>query len=367
MSLENRSASSASSEPEQKLACEGLWMLFGKDPAGFIKKHGGAPTAEDCKREGIIAAVRNVSLAVHTGEIQVVMGLSGSGKSTLIRCLTRLLQPTGGSVLFAGQEIAHLSESELNPLRRYRMGMVFQDFGLLPNRTVLENVAFPLEVQGLERSQRYERAHEKIELVGLSGRENYYPRELSGGQQQRVGVARSLIIEPEVWFLDEPFSALDPLIRRDMQDEFLRIQSMLHKSIVFITHDFDEAMRVGDRIAIMRDGEVVQNATPEQILTAPADDYVRQFTLHAPRGSVMRVRSIMEAHAEPGASEGAVTDERAAISADASLDSVASHVFSSAHDRFAVVDSEGRPAGELHRTALLHALFGNAAATASAG
>ena len=269
-----------------KLACQHLWKLFGSDPIAFLQSHNGHPSWQHIAEAGYIGAVRDVSFQVHTGEILMVMGLSGSGKSTLVRCLTRLIEPSAGQVLFDNQDLLAASEQDLIELRRHKMGMVFQHFGLLPHRTVLENVAFPLEVQKIDKFQRLERAQEMIRIVGLEGREDYYPRELSGGQQQRVGIARSLAVEPEVWFLDEPFSALDPLIRREMQDEFLRLQRMLHKTIVFITHDFDEAVRLGDRIAIMKDGAIIQLATPEELVTHPADDYVAQFTRDAPRGKL---------------------------------------------------------------------------------
>jgi glycine betaine/proline transport system ATP-binding protein len=203
-------------------------------------------------------------LEIGSGELLVIMGLSGSGKSTLVRCFCRLIDITGGDITVEGQDIGALSEKELIDLRRSKMGMVFQNFGLLPHRTVLDNVAFPLEMRGQDKHDRRARALEVIELVGLQGREDYFPRELSGGQQQRVGIARSLAIEPDIWFLDEPFSALDPLIRREMQDEFLRLQELLGKTIVFITHDFDEAVRLADRIAIMKDGAVEQIDTPDR-------------------------------------------------------------------------------------------------------
>jgi glycine betaine/proline transport system ATP-binding protein len=216
------------------------------------------------------------------------MGLSGSGKSTLVRCFSRLHTITGGVIEVDGQDIMALSEKNLIELRRSKMGMVFQSFGLLPHRTVLENVAFPLEMRGQDRHARRERAMEVVRLVGLEGREDYFPRELSGGQQQRVGIARSLAIEPDIWFLDEPFSALDPLIRREMQDEFLRLQGMLGKTIVFITHDFDEALRLADRIAIMKDGAVEQCDTPDQIVLHPATEYVRKFTQDIDKSRVVR-------------------------------------------------------------------------------
>ena len=221
------------------------------------------------------------------------MGLSGSGKSTLVRCMSRLIEPTSGEILFNGENLLEASAERMVQIRRHHMGMVFQHFALLPHMTVLENVAFPLEVQGLNRRSREERAAKMVDLVGLAGREGFYPRELSGGQQQRVGIARSLAVEPELWFLDEPFSALDPLIRREMQDEFLRLQSVLQKTIVFITHDFDEAIRLADRIAIMKDGAVVQIGSPEDLVLNPATDYVAEFTRSVAKAKVMRAASLM--------------------------------------------------------------------------
>ncbi|OBY28501.1 quaternary amine ABC transporter ATP-binding protein [Leisingera sp. JC1] len=260
------------------ISCKNVWKLFGANPEQYLKSLSGNPGFDEIRQAGYIAAVRDVSLDIAKGEMLVIMGLSGSGKSTFVRCLSRLIDITGGEVKVEGQNIGEMSEKELIDLRRNKMGMVFQSFGLLPHRTVLDNVAFPLEMRGQDRHERRARALEVIELVGLSGREDYFPRELSGGQQQRVGIARSLAIEPDIWFLDEPFSALDPLIRREMQDEFLRLQEMLGKTIVFITHDFDEALRLADRIAIMKDGVVEQCDTPDQIVLNPATEYVAKFT-----------------------------------------------------------------------------------------
>ena len=208
-------------------------------------------------------------------------------------CL-KLIDPTKGKVFFQGKSLTDLSQKELIEIRRHKMGMVFQHFALLPHRSVIQNVAFPLEVQGIDRETREERAAKVIKLVGLEGREKYYPRELSGGQQQRVGLARSLAVEPEVWFLDEPFSALDPLIRKEMQNEFLKLQSMLHKTIVFITHDFDEAIRLADRIAIMYEGGIVQVGTAEELITNPATDYVAEFTKDIPRAKLLSLNSLAD-------------------------------------------------------------------------
>lgn len=260
------------------ISCKNAWKIFGRDPQKFLKNMTPGMSYDDIHALGYIAGVKDVSLDVHRGEMLVIMGLSGSGKSTLVRCFSRLHDITGGTIAVEGQDIMSLPEKELIELRRSKMGMVFQSFGLLPHRTVLENVAFPLEMRGQDKHTRRERALEVVKLVGLEGREDYFPRELSGGQQQRVGIARSLAIEPDIWFLDEPFSALDPLIRKEMQDEFLRLQQLLNKTIVFITHDFDEALRLADRIAIMKDGAVEQCDTPDQIVLHPATEYVRKFT-----------------------------------------------------------------------------------------
>ncbi len=264
-------------DPAPVISCRNVWKLFGPRPEAYLAGLDPQASYDAIRADGYVPAVRDVSLDIAQGEMLVIMGLSGSGKSTLVRCLSRLIEITGGEVRVEGQTIGDLSEKELIDLRRSKMGMVFQSFGLLPHRTVLDNVAFPLEMRGQDVHTRRARAMEVIELVGLGGREDYFPRELSGGQQQRVGIARSLAIEPDIWFLDEPFSALDPLIRREMQDEFLRLQDMLGKTIVFITHDFDEALRLADRIAIMKDGAVEQCDRPDRIVMDPATDYVAKF------------------------------------------------------------------------------------------
>jgi glycine betaine/proline transport system ATP-binding protein len=331
-----------------KISCRNLWKIFGPDPAGFLARHGGSPADADFAAEKYIGAVRNVSFDVYPGEILIIMGLSGSGKSTLIRALTRLNDPTAGEIMLDGNDLLKASASELIELRRHKMGMVFQHFGLLPHRTVLSNVAFPLEVRGAGRDERETQAREMIKLVGLEGRENYFPRELSGGQQQRVGIARSLAVGPDIWFLDEPFSALDPLIRREMQDEFLRLQKLLKKTIVFITHDFDEAIRLGDRIGIMKDGKLVQLATPEVMVSNPADDYVREFTKNAPRDKVLTVGSI--ALSDPAPLNGVN------ILASAKIGEAAALVLGS-DKSIAVVDEEGRSIGTVNRDVMIRALY----------
>lgn len=292
------------------ISCKNVWKIFGPDPETFIKSMPEGMSFDEIRAAGYIAGVKDVSIDVHKGEMLVIMGLSGSGKSTLVRCFSRLHDITGGTITVEGQDIMSLSEKDLIELRRSKMGMVFQSFGLLPHRTVLENIAFPLEMRGQDKHTRRERALEVIKLVGLEGREDYFPRELSGGQQQRVGIARSLAIEPDIWFLDEPFSALDPLIRKEMQDEFLRLQQLLNKTIVFITHDFDEALRLADRIAIMKDGSVEQCDTPDQIVLHPATEYVRKFTEDIDKARVVHAGVLAQAQA---VGEGEPQDSRATV------------------------------------------------------
>jgi glycine betaine/proline transport system ATP-binding protein len=285
-----------------KISCRNIWKVYGTDPKAYFTDGSGAVGDPEALRkrmraEDNVVAASDVSFDVHVGEIFIIMGLSGSGKSTMVRCLSRLVEPTAGEVLLDGSDLLKASDAELIEIRRHKMGMVFQNFGLLPHLTVLENVAFPLKVQGLGTRERLARAQEMVDLVGLKGRETSFPKQLSGGQQQRVGIARSLAVEPELWFLDEPFSALDPLIRRQMQDEFLRLQTMLHKTIVFITHDFLEALRLADRMAIMKDGEIVQIGTPSDVVLNPADDYVAEFTSDVPLVRVITVDDLIEPYA----------------------------------------------------------------------
>lgn len=253
----------------------------GEDKAGILKKHKHS------------VGVNNVSFAVEEGEIFVIMGLSGSGKSTLIRCLNRLIEPTGGNILIDGQNITEMSAAELREVRRKKVAMVFQNFALLPHKTVLENVAFGLEIQKAGLEMRRQKAEEMLEIVGLKGYENAKPQELSGGMQQRVGLARALAIEGDILLMDEAFSALDPLIRKDMQNELLSLQQKMKKTIIFITHDLDEALKIGDRIAIMKDGRIVQTGTAEEILQNPADDYVRAFIQDVNRSKIITAAAIM--------------------------------------------------------------------------
>ena len=278
-----------------KINVKELWHVFGNNPHRILQPEWqGKSRTEIQEATGCVVALRNVNLQVQEGQVFVVMGLSGSGKSTLVRCLTRLIQPTSGQVYFDGENVLDYSQEQLINFRREKIALVFQHYGLLPHRRVMDNVAYGLEVRGMEKEERYELASKAIEAVGLKGWENYFPREMSGGMQQRVGLARALTVDPEIMLMDEPFSGLDPLIRREMQDELIALESQLNKTIVFITHDLNEALKVGDRIAIMRDGEIVQNGTPEEIVTLPADDYVAEFVQDVSRAKVIQVNAIMQ-------------------------------------------------------------------------
>jgi len=279
---------------ETRVSIRGLWKLFGQNgklpPVEAIRTKSKVQLREE---HGLVLALKDVNFDVAAGETFVVMGLSGSGKSTLVRTLVRLIEPTYGEILVDGEDITKYDTQQLNEFRRKKIAMVFQHFGLLPHRSILENAAWGLEVQGIPRPQREARAREVLDLVGLKGWEDYRPHMLSGGMQQRVGLARAMAADPEVLLMDEPFSGLDPLIRRDMQNELVRLQDQLQKTIIFITHDLSEALKLGSRIAIMRDGEVVQLGTPEEILAEPANDYVEEFVRDVRRSSVVTLRSLM--------------------------------------------------------------------------
>jgi glycine betaine/proline transport system ATP-binding protein len=280
--------------PQYTVSCRGVWKVYGPKAERIV----GSPDAQLSRSEllektGCVAAVRDISFDVSPGEVFVVMGLSGSGKSTLVRCLTRLIEPTAGQVMIDGEDVLALSDEPLRDIRRHKVSMVFQHFGLLPHRRIVDNVAFGLEVQGLEKEERTARAAAVLDTVGLGSWGNAFPDELSGGMQQRVGLARALATDPEIMLFDEPFSALDPLIRRDMQDEVIRLQKDVKKTMIFITHDLLEALKLGDRIAIMKDGGFVQVGTPEEVVAHPADDYVADFIRDVPKTHVLTARSIM--------------------------------------------------------------------------
>lgn len=326
-----------------KITCNDIWKVYGANPGQFFPNSDTEQTktalADHIRAQGHIVAAGNVSFDIHEGEIFVIMGLSGSGKSTVLRCLSLLVEPTCGHVMLDGIDLLAASAKEMIEIRRHKMGMVFQNFGLLPHLNVLDNVAFPLKNQGIPRDERQKLALGVIELVGLDGRENAYPHELSGGQQQRVGIARSLAVEPEVWFLDEPFSALDPLIRNQMQDEFLRLQKQLNKTIVFVTHDFHEALKLADRICIMKDGFIVQTGAPEDIVLRPANEYVYKFTGDVPFAKVLSVGAVM---GPPNGQGG----KCAAIRSDALLEE-AIKLFDGEADEIDVTGTDGEIVGSL--------------------
>jgi glycine betaine/proline transport system ATP-binding protein len=333
------------------IKCDSIYKIFGSNAKKMLESSNGNVDAKAFQEAGCIVGVNNASFEVSKGEMMVVMGLSGSGKSTLLRCISRLTDPTAGKIFIEGEDLLAMNNKELIELRRNKMGMVFQSFALLPHKTVLENIAFPLQIKGIKNQDSIKKAMDMVELVGLNGRENYFPRELSGGQQQRVGIARSLAVEPDIWFLDEPFSALDPLIRKEMQDEFLRLQGILHKTTLFVTHDFDEALRLADRIAIMKDGVIEQLDTPTNIVLNPATDYVRKFTEDVPREKVLKISSVMD----PFNKSEPLSDLK--ISKDAIIETVAEKILNQ-EKPIAVIDSDNKVVGVLHATKVIHTLFG---------
>jgi glycine betaine/proline transport system ATP-binding protein len=350
-------AASPEAVAEPAIACEGVWQVFGNQAeqqlADALKRTGGDvnAAADILLASGLIPAVRDATFEVHDGELFVVMGLSGSGKSTIIRCIARLIEATAGAVRIDGEDILKASPKRMIELRRRKLGMVFQHFGLFPHMTVAENVAFPLKMQGQDLKARMARAMEVIQLVGLQGREESFPRQLSGGQRQRVGIARSLAVNPDIWFLDEPFSALDPLIRRQLQDEFLNIQATLKKSIVFITHDITEALKLADRIAIMRDGVIVQIGTPTEIVLNPVDDYVREFSRDVAKGQHATLASVMtplDGDLPPNADDPKL---RTSMTLD---DALASCML--LYEPVPVWDGDGKMVGVVHPSALAAAL-----------
>ena len=333
------------------IKCESVYKIFGANAKQMLENADGNVDAKTFQEAGCIVGVNNASFDVSKGELLVIMGLSGSGKSTLLRCISRLTDATSGKIFIDGQDLLSLKNKELIELRRNKMGMVFQSFALLPHKTVLENIAFPLQIKGLKTQDSVSKAMDMVKLVGLDGRENYFPRELSGGQQQRVGIARSLAVEPDVWFLDEPFSALDPLIRKEMQDEFLRLQSSLKKTILFITHDFDEALRLADRIGIMKDGIIEQLDTPANIVLNPATEYVRKFTQEVPREKVLKIEAVMD----PITDEQNLSDFK--VSKDAIIETVAEKILGQ-EKPIAVTDSNQQIVGIIKPAKIIHVVFG---------
>ena len=333
------------------IKCEAVYKIFGAGAKKMLQDASGNVDAKTFQEAGCIVGVNNASFEVSKGELLVVMGLSGSGKSTLLRCISRLTDATAGKIFIEGQDLLSLKNKELIELRRNKMGMVFQSFALLPHKTVLENIAFPLQIKGMKTDDSISKAMDMVKLVGLEGRENYFPRELSGGQQQRVGIARSLAVEPDIWFLDEPFSALDPLIRKEMQDEFLRLQGKLQKTIMFVTHDFDEALRLADRIAIMKDGIIEQLDTPANIVLSPATEYVKKFTEEVPREKVLKIEAVME----PMSDNKNLSDLK--VSKDAIIETVAEKILSQ-EKPVTVIDSNKKVVGIVKPSKVIHTVFG---------
>ena len=347
----NSTNTSSDNNTQPVIKCDSVYKIFGDNTAEMMRKSNGNIDVDTFKEAGCIFGVNNASIEVHKGEMLIVMGLSGSGKSTLLRCISKLTDTTAGNIFIDGEDLLAMSPKELIELRRNKMGMVFQSFALLPHKTVIENIAFPLQVKGTSTQDSMKRAADMIQLVDLTGRENYFPRQLSGGQQQRVGIARSLAVEPDIWFLDEPFSALDPLIRKEMQDEFLRLQAMLQKTILFVTHDFDEALRLADRIAIMKDGVIEQCDTPANIVLHPATEYVAKFTNDVPRERVLTCENVME---EIG-TDSDLSELK--VPRGAIIETVAEAILSEVKP-VAVVDESNEIVGTLHASHVIHVLFG---------
>jgi glycine betaine/proline transport system ATP-binding protein len=332
------------------IRAEGIWKIFGRNADKVM----GTPDADLSRAElrektGCVAAVKDVSFDVYPGEVFVVMGLSGSGKSTLVRTLIRLIEPTAGRVEIDGRDVIAASRDELLQMRRHTSSMVFQHFGLLAHRTVLDNVAFGLEVQGVAKAERQARAKDVLQLVGLEDAAGQFPDELSGGMQQRVGLARAFAVDPKVMLYDEPFSALDPLIRRDMQDEVIRLQHETGKTMVFITHDLPEALRLGDRIAIMRDGRIVQLGSPEELVGSPADEYVANFVRDIPRSHVLTLRWIMR-DLRPGEEDGPKLDVSTTVKRAVPL--------IAGNDRPVCAVEDGKIVGVVDKAAVLTAIAG---------
>ena len=350
--LDAKAGATADRDARPVIKCESVYKIFGEHADRMARNANGRIDVGKFQEAGCIFGVNDASFEVYKGEILVVMGLSGSGKSTLLRCISRLTETSAGRIFIDGADLLAMKEKELIELRRNKMGMVFQSFALLPHKTVLENIAFPLQVKGISTQDSIDRAAAMIELVDLGGRENYFPRQLSGGQQQRVGIARSLAVEPDIWFLDEPFSALDPLIRKEMQDEFLRLQEMLHKTILFVTHDFDEALRLADRIAIMKDGIIEQIDTPANIVLHPSTEYVAKFTNDVPREKVLKCKNVMEQ------ADGITDFSDLKVSQNAIIETVAEAVLNDPKP-VAVVDDDGRLLGVLKNRTIIHILFGD--------
>ncbi|MDJ0615755.1 MAG: glycine betaine/L-proline ABC transporter ATP-binding protein [Calothrix sp. MO_192.B10] len=329
---------------ENKIVIEHLIKIYGEKPHAALKLFRSGGTRESILKEtGNVLGIADVSMTINQGELFVIMGLSGSGKSTLVRCINRLINPTSGHIYVDGEDIAHVDEKRMREIRLTKASMVFQKFGLLPHRTVAENVEYGLKVKGIDKAKRRQKALETLEIVGLGEWADYLPSSLSGGMQQRVGLARALATDADILLMDEAFSALDPLIRREMQDELLRLQKELHKTIVFISHDIQEALKIGDRIAVMKDGAIVQIGTPEEMITQPADDYISAFTEDVNRAQVMTTGSIVRP---------SIPLILGQDSPSVALGKMSDHVL----EYMCVVDTHGKPVGMIDKPSLELAL-----------
>ena len=339
-----------------KIICSNIWKIFGSDEKKILENLDPNLTRDEVQEKtGHVVAVKDVSFSIQKGETFVVMGLSGSGKSTLVRCLTRLIEPTSGSVIIDDTDVTKISRNSLLDLRRNKMSMVFQHFGLFPHRTVLENISYGLEIRGEKKQDRLDKAMESLNLVGLKGWHNNYPRELSGGMQQRVGLARAMAVEPEILIFDEPFSALDPLIRREMQDELLDIQKKLQRTMVFITHDFLEAIKMGDHIAIMKDGEISQVGTPEEIVANPVDQYVKDFCEDVPKYKVLSAGKVMRKECSEG-SKNLFLDKTKCIDENAKIESLIDQICEDDTAYPIISSKSGELVGEIDRTIVMKSM-----------
>ena len=339
-----------------KIICSNIWKIFGSDEKKILENLDPNLTRDEVQEKtGHVVAVKDVSFSIQKGETFVVMGLSGSGKSTLVRCLTRLIEPTSGSVIIDDTDVTKISRNSLLDLRRNKMSMVFQHFGLFPHRTVLENISYGLEIRGEKKQDRLDKAMESLNLVGLKGWHNNYPRELSGGMQQRVGLARAMAVEPEILIFDEPFSALDPLIRREMQDELLDIQKKLQRTMVFITHDFLEAIKMGDHIAIMKDGEISQVGTPEEIVANPVDQYVKDFCEDVPKYKVLSAGKVMRKEC-CDESKNLFLDKTKCIDENAKIETLIDQICEDDTAYPIVSSNSGELVGEIDRTIVMKSM-----------
>ena len=339
-----------------KIICSNIWKIFGNDEKKILENLDPNLSRDEVQEKtGHVVAVKDVSFSIQKGETFVVMGLSGSGKSTLVRCLTRLIEPTSGSVIIDDTDITKISRNSLLDLRRNKMSMVFQHFGLFPHRTVLENISYGLEIRGEKKQDRLDKSMESLNLVGLKGWHNNYPRELSGGMQQRVGLARAMAVEPEILIFDEPFSALDPLIRREMQDELLDIQKKLQRTMVFITHDFLEAIKMGDHIAIMKDGEISQVGTPEEIVANPVDQYVKDFCEDVPKYKVLSAGKVMRKECSDE-SKNLFLDKTKCIDENAKIESLIDQICEDDTAYPIISTNSGELVGEIDRTIVMKSM-----------